>query len=125
MIFKTVSDPFSFKSRTKTEFFAQSSGQFEESDVSPLLPVLDAFGSVRLGSKTTLVAEAQIFRMDFNNYDGTLNYIRAELQYDLGAFALGLGYSFYGMKLRSNKDSLSGEIEFRHNGPSISAAFRF
>ncbi len=111
--------------RFNTRFFVPETGQEENLDTTPLLPVLGVFGSVALGKRTTLSAEIQIFRMDFDRYDGSLNYLRLELLRHFGQFDLGLGYSYYAMNLDSHSDELQGSIEFRHRGPIVSGTFKF
>jgi len=111
--------------RFHTRFFVPETGQEAELDNTPLLPVIGVFGSVRLGKHSSLSAEIQIFRMDFDRYEGSLNYLRLEWLRHFGIFDLGLGYSYYGMNLDSHSDELQGSIEFRHRGPIVSGTFRF
>jgi len=113
------------RSEFDTRFFIPETGQERTSNLSPALPLMGLFGSVRIGQNTAISAEAQIFRMDFDRYDGSLSYLRLELLRRIGMFDLGLGYSYYAMNLDSHRDNFQGKIEFRHRGPSLSAAFRF
>lgn len=113
------------QTQIKSEFVSASTDQRERSDVSPLLPVLGVYGSISLSKNFVLLAEIQAFRMEFDNYEGSLNYGRAEVQWNQGRFGIGLGFSYYGMDLDAKKDDLSGRIEFRYNGPAVSASFRF
>jgi outer membrane protein len=108
-----------------TRFSVPETGEEKTSDPSPVLPVLGMFGSIRLGQYTAISAEVQIFRMDFDRYDGSLSYIRLELQRRLGMFDVGLGYSYYAMNLDSQNTDLQGTIKFRHRGPTLSATVRF
>jgi outer membrane protein len=108
-----------------TRFFVPETGQEESFDNAPLLPMIGVFGSVRLGKHSSLSAEIQIFRMDFNRYEGSLNYLRLEWLRHFGIFDLGLGYSYYGMNLDSHTNDFGGSIEFRHRGPILSGTFRF
>jgi outer membrane scaffolding protein for murein synthesis (MipA/OmpV family) len=112
------------KTLINAEFSAEM-GQRQSSDPSPLLPVIGAYGKVNLGANTTVSAEAQIFRMDFDRYEGSLNFVRVELQQLFGRFGAGLGYSYYAMDLDTRGSDLTGSLEFRHHGPVAFLSVRF
>ena len=107
------------------ELFEPVTGRRATSEAIPTLPVIGAFGSVALGERTTLMADAHIFRLDTDRYEGRLNSVRIELQYRLGNIGLGIGYSYYAMRLDSSHDDLRGSLKFRHRGPTLSATILF
>ena len=98
----------------------------ERSSLEAPLPVVGAHGSVNLGEKTKLAAKLQFFRTDFDQYEGSLNYITIDLQRRIGeSLNLGIGYNFYQMKLRSNQKDLDGFIEIQHQGPVFFLGYNF
>jgi len=102
----------------ETDITADSSNQNVRSDVGTPLPVIGAHASIFLGEKTTLGAKLQLFRTDFDSYEGALNFGSIELQRQLGKnVSIGLGYNFYGLKLSSRDSDVNGYIKVRHHGP--------
>ena len=98
----------------------------ERSSLEAPLPVVGAHGSVNLGEKTKLAAKLQFFRTDFDQYEGSLNYITIDLQRLIGeSLNLGIGYNYYQMKLRSNQKDLDGFIEIEHRGPVLFLGYNF
>lgn len=96
------------------------SGQQAASNTTTPLPVIGLHGSVALGQKTALGARIQIFRMDFDQFEGSLNYATLDLQRHFGEnFSVGLGYNYYAYKLVSKEDSSRGSLEVRHQGPVL------
>ena len=64
--------------------------------------------------------------MDFDRYDGLMNYLSIDLQRRFGdTFSAGIAYNYYAMNLDSRDNNLMGAIEVRHHGPAlfVSAAF--
>ena len=102
----------------ETDITADSSNQNARSDVGTPLPVIGAHASIFLGEKTTLGAKLQLFRTDFDSYEGSLNFGSIDLQRQLGKnVSIGLGYNFYGVKLSSRDSGVNGRIDVRHQGP--------
>ena len=98
----------------------------ERSSLEAPLPVAGLHGSVNLGEKTKLAAKLQFFRTDFDQYEGSLNYITIDLQRRIGeSLNLGIGYNYYQMKLRSNQKDLDGFIEIQHQGPVLFLGYNF
>ena len=101
-----------------TEVVTTETGQTVRSSASTPLPVIGAHASIFLGEKSSLNAKVQIFRTDFDNYDGSLNYATLDFQHRVSEnIRVGLGYNFYGMKLSSRDDRLNGYLEMRHHWP--------
>ena len=79
-----------------------------------------------LGEKTTLGAKLQIFRTDFDRFEGSLNYATLDYQYRVADnVSVGLGYNFYGMKLTSRDSDVNGYLKVRHHGPLLFLAAGF
>ena len=107
-------------SRLSTEIFAPDTAQREGSVASTPLPVIGVHGSVSLGRKTFLGARVQIFRMHFDHYEGSMNYVNLGLQHMLGnKTSVGVGYNYYAMKLDSNHSAINGRLEIQHHGPFV------
>ena len=105
---------------------APDTGQSVETSVNTPLPVIGAFGSVALGSKTDLSANLQIFRMEFDHYSGSLNTFYLGLaHYFTDTIGAGIGYNLYLMNLDSADDDLRGSLKMRHHGPIMFASFNF
>jgi outer membrane protein len=101
-------------------------GQRAVSNTATPLPVVGLHGAVSLGQQTTLGARIQFFRMDFDQYEGSLNYATLDLQRQFGDnFSVGLGYNYYAFKLVSRDNSSSGSLEVRHQGPVLFTSFHF
>jgi hypothetical protein len=105
---------------------APDTGQVVESSVDTPLPVIGAFGSVALGDKTDLGARIEIFRMEFDRYEGSLNAFYLGLNhYFTETIGAGIGYNYYAMDLDSPDPGLRGSVQIRHHGPIVFASFTF
>jgi outer membrane protein len=103
----------------ETSFSSESTGQSEHSDAGTPLPVIGTFVSFFLGERTSVGAKVQLFRTDFDRYEGSLNFAALDVQYRVAdAIRVGLGYNYYGMKLSSNDTSVNGYLKVRHHGPT-------
>lgn len=113
-------------SEFSTDIVADGTGQLERSRSSTPLPVIGLQGAVFLGDKTTLSARIHLFRTDFDQHEGSLNFAALDLERRFGDnFSVGLGYNFYGLKLTSSDDGLNGNLEIRHHGPVIFMSLGF
>ncbi|MGI9202688.1 MAG: MipA/OmpV family protein [Woeseiaceae bacterium] len=100
------------------EIVADSTNQVAGSSTATPLPVVGAHASVFLGEKTTLGAKLQLFRTDFDRFEGSLNYATLDLLRRLGdKVSVGIGYNFYEMNLTSTNNELNGDLRVRHHGP--------
>jgi hypothetical protein len=103
----------------EANFTSDSVGQAGRSKAATPLPVIGAHASVFIGEKTKIGAKVQIFRTDFDRYEGSLNYALLDVEHRVSdAVSVGIGYNFYGMKLRSNDSRLNGYLNVRHHGPT-------
>jgi len=102
----------------ETIIASTTTGQVERSKAGTPLPVLGAFASFFLREKLTFNAKLQMFRTDFDSYEGSLNYATLDLQRRIGdSFSVGLGYSYFSMKLTSSDNNVNGYLQVRHHGP--------
>jgi len=109
-----------------TNIKADGTPQIEKSRSSTPLPVIGVNGAVFLGDKTTLRARIHIFRTDFDQHEGSLNYAALDLERRFGdRFKLGVGYNFYGVELSSSDDGLNGDLTVRHHGPVLFMSLGF
>jgi outer membrane protein len=109
-----------------TEIAADATGQRESSNAGTPLPVVGAHGSVALGANTSLGARIQFFRMDFDRYEGSLNYLTLELQRRFGdKLSAGIAYNYYRMNLSSNDSDVNGYLKLRHHGPVLFLSAHF
>lgn len=98
---------------------SDTSGQAERSSAGTPLPVIGAHASIFIGERTKIGAKVQIFRTDFDRYEGSLNYAVLDVEHRIsGAIGVGLSYNFYGMKLSSNESGVNGYLKVRHHGPA-------
>ena len=107
-------------SNFETNISAAATGQTETSDAGTPLPVIGVHGSVFIGEKTTIGAKLQFFRMDFDRYEGSLNYGTLDIERRFTErFSVGLGYNYYRMNLSSSDSDVNGYLKLRHHGPVI------
>ena len=105
---------------------APETNQRVETSISTPLPVIGAFGSVALGTRTDLQANLQLFRMEFDHYSGSLNNFYLGLTHYFGdSIGAGIGYNIYLMNLDSPDEDLRGSLKLRHHGPIVFASLRF
>jgi len=113
-------------SRFKTEISATETDQRVSSNAVAPLPVIGVHGLLALGQKFSLGAKIQLFRLRFDRYKGSLNYLTLDLQRPIGdTFSLGVSYTYYTVNLDSSDDDLRGSLKVTHQGPAlfINAAF--
>ncbi|MGI9220740.1 MAG: MipA/OmpV family protein [Woeseiaceae bacterium] len=98
----------------------------EESSLDAPLPVFGVHGSAKIGEKTSVAAKIQLFRTDYDNYEGSLNYLTVDVQRRIGKRVnLGLGYNYYHMRLRSSDKELNGYVKITHQGPTLFVGYQF
>jgi hypothetical protein len=103
----------------EADISSNQTGQTERSSAGTPLPVIGAQASIFLNDKTTIGAKVQVFRTDFDRYEGSLNYALLDIQHRVtDAISVGLGYNFYGMKLSSRDTDVNGYLKVRHHGPT-------
>ena len=106
-----------------------SADEQQESDrvrIESLLPTIGVFGSVPLGDEWRLAADIDLFTLEFDHYEGYMAYLSLDLERKLGEnFGAGLGYNFYGTRLKSKTDDLDGTLRVRYQGPKVYLSMRF
>ncbi len=99
---------------------AGSTGQEAESVAGTPLPVIGAQAAIFLTDKTTIGARLQLFRTDFDRYEGSLNYAMIDIQHQLrDNIGVGLAYNYYGIKLTSSDSDVNGSLRIVHHGPML------
>lgn len=94
--------------------------QVEKSRSSTPLPVFGLHGALFFGDRTTLRARIHVFRTDFDQHEGSLNYAALDLERRVGARTrLGIGYNLYATRLYSRDEGLRGSLRIRHHGPVL------
>lgn len=112
--------------KAETEIASPDTGQVVSSKLSAPLPVIGMFGSVSIGRKIQLEGKVSVFRMSFDIYEGSLNYVYLGLRRSLGQYGgFGIGYNYYSMRLGSNDAALSGELRLKHKGPLLFLSAQF
>ncbi len=105
---------------------SEDTGQEVSSRADTPLPVVGVFGSIAITDKLDLGTTIEIFRMEFDTYEGSLNKFNLNLTYyfteRMGA---GLGYNYFSMDLDSPADGLRGSTQIRHHGPIVYATVTF
>jgi outer membrane protein len=102
------------------EMASTTTSEAAHSKAGTPLPVIGVAASIFISDRTTIAAKVQIFRTDFEHYEGSLNYATLEAQYRVSeAVGIGLGYNFYGMKLSSTDSAVNGNLEIQHHGPVL------
>jgi outer membrane scaffolding protein for murein synthesis (MipA/OmpV family) len=94
--------------------------QVERSRSSTPLPVVGLNGAVFFGDRTTLRARIHLFRTDFDQHEGSLNYAAIDLERLFGSRTrVGVGYNLYATRLNSRDEGLNGSLKIRHHGPVV------
>lgn len=113
-------------SKFRTVVDAPATAQVEVSNSVAPLPVLGLHGGLNLGDKWSLGARIQMFRMKFDEFEGSLNYATLEAQRKLGnSFSLGIAYNYYAYNLELRDASSNARLETRHHGPVLWFGTRF
>ena len=105
---------------------SEDTGQEVSSRADTPLPVIGVFGSVSLGDRIDLSASIEVFRMEFDTYDGALNALNVHFTYYFTErMGGGVGYNYFSMDLDSPNEGLRGSTQIRHHGPIVFATFTF
>ena len=100
--------------------------QPEQIRVNTILPTFGAFGSVPFGDNWRLGADIDVFALRFDRYVGYMAYVALDIERRINQrLGIGLGYNFYGMRLKSSSDDLDGTLRVRHQGPKVYLSMRF
>ncbi len=109
----------------ETQLESPATGAVETTNSHTLLPVVGAYASVQLSARITIGAKAQLFRTDFDRYEGSVNSFQVYAERALGEdVLLGLAYNYFSVNLESNDDDIQGRISAKHTGPALYFSFR-
>ncbi len=105
---------------------AAETGQTERLDANMPLPAFGAFASVGLGQRWSVAADAQVFVLEFDRFEGGAAYVNARLERDLGQhFNAGIGFNYY----HTNLDGREGQRRTRYKatryGPLVYVGMKF
>ena len=110
----------------ESEVTADDQQASDRARIESLLPTIGIFGSVPLGDEWRLAADINLFTLEFDIYEGYMAYLSLDLERKFGEnFSAGLGYNFYGTRLKSNTDDLDGTLRVRYHGPKVYLSMRF
>jgi len=113
-------------SKFATEITATASGTREVISANTPLPVIGLHGKVALGQYSTLGARIQFFRMDFDRYEGSLNFATLDWRHSFGdTISAGLAYNYYALNLESHESDVRGSLRVRHHGPELFISMGF
>ena len=113
---------------TRFEAEVREEGQqpSEQATVEVVLPTFGIFGSLPLGAKWHLGADIDVFILGLERYEGYMAYVALDLERKFNDnFGVGIGYNFYGMRLKSKKEALDGTLRVRYQGPKIYLSMAF
>ena len=109
-----------------SEISVTATGQNENTNATTPLPVIGLHGSVALGEKSSLRARLQFFRMDYDRFEGFLNFATLSWQRRFGeTFNVGLAFNYYELNLDSHDNDVRGSLEVRHYGPELFISAEF
>ncbi len=107
---------FSFE----TSISEAGSPEIERLSASAPLPTFGAFATALIKGKWQLSADARVFALDFDRYDGFMSYASVGLERKFGDIVgVGVGYDFYSLNLSVNKLGDTGAFDFVYQGPKL------
>ena len=113
-------------SRFETTVTADSTQQFERVRANTLVPTIGVFGSVAVGAKWRLSADINAFALEFDRFKGYTGYMNVGFDRNFGDhIGAGIGYSFYGTRLKSRDEDLRGLFRLRQHGPKVTISMSF
>ncbi|MEJ2604274.1 MAG: MipA/OmpV family protein [Gammaproteobacteria bacterium] len=113
-------------SRSEIVLFADETNQRVELETEVPLPTIGAFGSVGLANHWSVQAEARVFALEFDRYEGTMGYFAVRLERDFGEhFTAGVGFNFYTIRLEGLDSSLRGVYDATRRGPLAYLGMQF
>ena len=105
---------------------AQAIGERESSDVTAPLPVVGLRGQYDITEKLSFRASAEIFSLDYEEYDGSLYDFYAGLDYQLFEHvAIGLGVNSVEFEIGIAKENFTGDLDWRYDGGLLFVKFDF
>jgi hypothetical protein len=95
-------------------------------DVTAPLPTLGAAWKYHFNDQLTFHIRGEWLDVKIDNINGSLTAGLAELTwYPARNFGVGLGYHVWDFDVKATKDSLTGSLEYRYDGPKLNINLRF
>lgn len=90
------------------------------------LPVIGLNYDYEFSDKVSLNLRAQIFRLEFDEYDGSLDNLSAALHYAFSPrWSAFVAYNYYKIDLDAEADRWNGSFEFGYHGPWLGVTAGF
>jgi hypothetical protein len=84
------------------------------------------FGSVAVGANWRLSADINAFALEFDRFKGYTGDMNVGFERNFGDhMGAGIGYSFYGTRLKSRDEDLRGLFRLRQHGPKVTISMSF
>jgi hypothetical protein len=98
----------------------------EFNDVTAPLPTLGAAWKYHFNDQWTFHIRGEWLDVEIDNVNGSLTAGRAEVTwYPARNFGFGLGYHIWDFDASATKESLTGSVEYRYDGPKLNINLRF
>jgi len=98
----------------------------EFADATAPLPVIGVQGAWQLAPKWSVRGRIQIFRLEFNDYDGALNHAQVTIAHNtFERVGFAFNYDFFEIDVDAVKRDLTGNVNFRFGGPGLLIFGRF
>jgi outer membrane protein len=111
---------------TRFDYDASGDNQQVSASTTAVLPLIGARLRANPRERLSVLANLEIFLMDFNLYSGHLLDLSAAVQYRIGdSLHFGGGYRYYRQKLDSGDESFRGTLRIDYRGPYLSLRYIF
>ncbi len=88
--------------------------------VSAQLPVIGFTGTWQFKPRWLLAGRYQLFRLEFDDFDGRMDHIRATVEREAWKhFAFGFGYDFFGIDIDAGDNEVFWKIDWNYGGPTF------
>jgi hypothetical protein len=105
---------------------AESLGRATSGGVTAPLPVFGLRGQYDLSAKWSLRGSAEIFAIDYGDYNGSLYDVYAGLDYQLlEHVAIGVGVNSVKIDVGVRKSNFNGDFDWRYDGGLLFFKFDF
>ena len=101
-------------------------GQTDARSLTAPFPVIGLRGERKLSEKWTFRASAELFGLEYNDYEGTLFDLYAVADYALSnRFAVGFGLNGVWLNVRARKSEFDGRLDWDYAGALLFVKFDF
>ncbi|MDH5305248.1 MAG: hypothetical protein OEW64_14270 [Gammaproteobacteria bacterium] len=109
-----------------TSIAAESLGRATSGGVTAPLPVIGLRGQYDVSENWSLRGSAEIFAIDYGDYNGSLYDLYAGLDYQLlEHLAIGLGYNSVKIDVGVSAGNFNGDLDWRYDGGLLFFKFDF